>query len=76
MRDFDQNYLELAVGYVNEGMLEEAEDVLLRYRGRESNCSLIILGYIQDQKGNSDQAKKYFSKGSMSFRRLLFSLSS
>ncbi len=29
MRDFDQNYIELAVGYLNEGMLTEAEDVLL-----------------------------------------------
>jgi len=28
MRDFDQNYLELAVGYMNDGFTEEAEDVL------------------------------------------------
>ena len=60
MRDFDQNYLELAVGYFNEGMLAEAQDVLLRYKGENPIVSY-YLGYIQDQNGNSDQAKKYFS---------------
>ena len=28
MRDFDQNYLELAAGYMNDGLFAEAEDVL------------------------------------------------
>lgn len=60
MRDFDQNYLELAVGYVNEGMLDEAEDVLLRFNGENPIVSY-YLGYIEDQNGNTDQAKKYFS---------------
>ncbi len=59
MRDFDQNYLELAVGYLNEGMLAEAEDVLLRYKG-ENPIIQYYLGYIQDQNGKKDQAKKYF----------------
>jgi len=60
MRDFDQNYLELAVGYVNDGMLDDAEDVLLRYKG-ENPIVTYYLGYIEDQNGNRDQAKKYFS---------------
>ena len=60
MRDFDQNYLELAVGYLNEGLLDEAEDVLLRYK-RENPIIQYYLGYIQDKKGNVEQAKKYFS---------------
>lgn len=59
MRDFDQNYLELAVGYLNEGMLAEAEDVLLRYKG-ENPIVHYYLGYIQDQNGNKELAKKYF----------------
>ena len=59
MRDFDQNFLELAVGYLNEGMLAEAEDVLLRYKGENPIVSY-YLGYIQDQNGKKDQAGKYF----------------
>ena len=35
MRDFNQNYLELSVGYLNEGMWAEAEDVLVRYKGED-----------------------------------------
>ena len=34
MRDFDQNYLELAVGYLNDGLVTEAEDVLRRFNGK------------------------------------------
>jgi tetratricopeptide (TPR) repeat protein len=59
MRDFDQNYLELAVGYLNEGMLAEAEDVLLRYKG-ENPIIQYYLGYIQDRLGNKVQASQYF----------------
>ena len=59
MRDFDQNYLELAVGYLNEGMLAEAEDVLLRYNGKNPIVNY-YLGYIQDKKGKSEYAKNYF----------------
>ena len=59
MRDFDQNYLELAVGYLNEGMLAEAEDILLRYNGNNPIVNY-YLGYIQDKSGNNERAKKYF----------------
>ncbi len=59
MRDFDQNYIELAVGYLNEGMLTEAEDVLLRYNGNNP-IAQYYLGYIHDKLGNRNQAKKYF----------------
>jgi tetratricopeptide (TPR) repeat protein len=61
MRNFDQNYLELAVGYFNDGMLDDAKDALLRYKGENPIVSY-YLGYIEDQNGNSDQAKKFFSK--------------
>ena len=61
MRDFDQNYLELAVGYLNTGMLAEAEDVLLRYKG-ENPIVQYYLGYIRDLLGNKDQAGQYFDK--------------
>jgi len=63
MRDFDQNYLELAVGYMNDGFTEEAEDVLRRFKGRNQEISY-WLGYIEDKNGNSTEADKFFSEGS------------
>ncbi len=59
MRDFDQNYLELAVGYLNEGMLEEVKDVLMRYKG-ENPIIHYYLGYVEDQLGNMEKAKEHF----------------
>ncbi len=60
MRDFDQNYLELAVGYSNEGMFAEAEDILTRYEGKNP-IVYYYLGYIQDNKGNREEARKHFA---------------
>lgn len=63
MRGFNQNYLELAVGYLNEGMMEEAENILARYKG-EDPIIQYYLGHIQDKLGNSEQASKYFETAS------------
>lgn len=60
MRDFNQNYLELAVGYLNEGMLNEAEEVLLRFTGKDPIVSY-YLGFIADKKENRKEAAKYFA---------------
>jgi tetratricopeptide (TPR) repeat protein len=59
LRDFDQNYLELAVGYLNDGMVNDAEDVLKRFTGKDPEVSY-YLGYIQDKKGNKAEADKLF----------------
>ena len=59
MRNFDDNYLELAVGYVNNGLLADAEDVLKRFKGNNPFFAY-YLGYINDIYGNSDQATQYF----------------
>ena len=59
MRNFDQNYLELAVGYLNQGMLAESEDVLNRFTGKNP-LFLYYLGYIQDKKGDKEAAAKNF----------------
>lgn len=59
MRNFNQNYLEVAVGYMNEGLLHEAEDVLQRFTG-EDPIVLYYLGFISDQKGNKKQAASHF----------------
>ena len=61
MRDFDQNYLELAVGYLNEGMYGEAEDILHRFNGTNPIVNY-YLGYILDKTGNPGKAKDYFAK--------------
>jgi len=63
MRDYDQNYIELATGYINDGLNEEAEDVLLRFKG---NNPVIIyyLGYLAYLEGNKAEAEKYFKDGS------------
>jgi tetratricopeptide (TPR) repeat protein len=63
MRDFDENYLELAVGYINDGLPEEAEDILLRFKGKDPIVSY-YLGYLSDKKGNKTDAGKYFKEGS------------
>jgi tetratricopeptide (TPR) repeat protein len=63
MRDFDQNYLELAIGYFNDGLTAEAEDILLRYKGKDPIVSY-YLGYLNDKKGNKTEAVKYYKEGS------------
>lgn len=63
MRNSDQNYLELAIGYLNEGMLTESEDILRRFDGKNPLVNY-YLGYIQDKKGNKEQAEKLFKAGS------------
>lgn len=59
MRDFDDNYLELAVGYLNDGLLIEAENVLHRFNGNNPLFDY-YLGYIHDKQGNINQASNYF----------------
>lgn len=63
MRDFDQNYLELAVGYLNDGLINDAESVLRLFKGKNQMISY-YLGYIQDLKGNKSEAGKYFKEAS------------
>jgi tetratricopeptide (TPR) repeat protein len=63
MRDFDQNYLELAVGYMNDGLTDESEEILRRYKGKNQEVSY-WLGFIQDKKGNKSEAEKYFKAAS------------
>jgi tetratricopeptide (TPR) repeat protein len=59
MRDFDENYLELAVGYINDGLLKEAEEVLSRFKGQNPLFSY-YKGYISSIYGNSTQAMTWF----------------
>ncbi|WP_111707976.1 DUF5107 domain-containing protein [Lutibacter citreus] len=61
MRNFDQNYLELAVEYFNEGLYKESENVMLRFKG-ENPIFYYYLGFIQDKFGNKKSAESYFKK--------------
>ena len=63
MRDFDQNYLELAIGYLNDGFDAESEEILKRFSGKNQEVSY-YLGYIYDQRGKKADAEKYFKEGS------------
>ena len=63
MRGFNQNYLELAVGYLNDGFPEESEDILRRFSGKDQMISY-YLGYLQDKKGNKTEAVKFFHEAS------------
>ena len=63
MRDFGQNYLDLAAGYLSEGLYTEAEDVLNRFPGKNQEVGY-YLGYLQDKKGNKNEAGTYFREAS------------
>ncbi len=63
MRDYVQNYLELAMAYLNDGLADEAEEVLKRFKGRNPLVSY-YLGYISHNKGNRDEAARLFMEGS------------
>ncbi len=63
MRDFDQNYLELAIGYMNDGMRDEAEEIFKRFKGRNQEISY-YLGFLYDLKGDKNEAAKFFKDGS------------
>jgi len=71
MRDFDENYLELAVGYMNDGLFDEAEDVLRRFKGQEPEVSYFH-GWLLDRKGNRTEAEKFFREGSAMSTDLVF----
>ena len=59
MRDFDDNYLTLAIGYLQNGLLAEAEEVLKRFKGVNPFINY-YLGYIADKKGDNTRAASYF----------------
>jgi tetratricopeptide (TPR) repeat protein len=63
MRSLDENYLQLAVGYIEDGLLAEAEDVLLRF---PENHPLFdyYLGYIYHQQGENGKAAVHFMEAS------------
>ena len=63
MRDFDQNYLELAVGYLNDGLFAESEDILRLFKGKSQMISY-YLGYLQDKKGDKAEAAKFIKEAS------------
>ncbi len=70
MRDASQSYLELASDYGNCGLLDEAEEVLLRLidSGKKWDSThpmlYYYLGYFEEKKGNEAEALKYYKLAS------------
>lgn len=67
MRDMPESYLELAVGYLNAGLWDEANNILLKAK-KSSNPQLAqyptisyYLGYIANKEGDETAAKSYFN---------------
>jgi tetratricopeptide (TPR) repeat protein len=66
MRDYHENYLELAVFYGNAGMLKDAVDLLEKYlKLPETSITdypmvYYYLGYYNHISGNQDKAGEYF----------------
>lgn len=63
MRNFDENYLQLAAGYIKDGLLIEAEDVLKRYPEKHPLVDY-YLGYVYDLAGYKEKASIHFKQGS------------
>jgi tetratricopeptide (TPR) repeat protein len=70
MRGASQAYLETAVDYGDCGMWDEAIGVLTRLDGARENMSALspmvdyYLGYLHEQKGNTEESSKYYALGS------------
>ncbi len=60
MRDFDENYLDVAVGYINDGLYAEAGEVLQRFSGSNPLFDY-YLGYLSHRNGSSSKAKEFFN---------------
>ena len=71
MRNFDQNYLELATGYINDGLFAEAENILLRFRGNNPVIKY-YLGFLSDLKGDKAKAGEYFTNASSQSTNYVF----
>lgn len=63
MRNNGQNYLELAAGYINDGLYADAKEVLLRFSGGQPEI-LYYLGFLEKELGNDGAAARYFEQAS------------
>jgi tetratricopeptide (TPR) repeat protein len=61
MRSFDQNYLDVATSYINDGLPDEAQDILSRFNGTNPIVDY-YLGYLEIEKGNKTKAADHFKK--------------
>jgi tetratricopeptide (TPR) repeat protein len=63
MRGFVQNHIDLAMGYLNDGFVDEAEKIL---SDSPNNNPMIgfYLGFLYDKKADKPNAEKYFAQAS------------
>jgi len=70
MRNYHENYLELAVDYGNAGLYDDAINLLDLYRDlpeqsiKDYPVVYYLMGYYNHLSGNTDQARKYFIRAS------------
>lgn len=60
MGDYDQNYLELVVGYLKDGLITEAQEVLMLKIDSDNPIILYYLAFVQDKLGDKKSAKSNF----------------
>ncbi|NJK96606.1 MAG: tetratricopeptide repeat protein, partial [Bacteroidales bacterium] len=64
MRDYDQNYLELATDYMNSGMYNDALEILSRFldlnKGKVNPLIHYYLGYFNAKLNNADKEKEHY----------------
>ncbi len=63
MRDFDQNYLELGIGYMNDGLLNEAKDIFTRFKGRNP-IIMYYLAFLKYHEGDKNEAVRMIKDAS------------
>ncbi|MEM7375567.1 MAG: DUF5107 domain-containing protein [Bacteroidota bacterium] len=61
MRDYHHNYMDLATAYLNDGLLTEAEEVLLRFQGKDPIITY-YLGFFAHLTGKREQAYSLFQQ--------------
>jgi tetratricopeptide (TPR) repeat protein len=64
MRNSDRNYLNLASGYITDGLYKEALDVLLRFRGKNPLISYYT-GFLYDKIEKREEAGSSFLEASL-----------
>lgn len=60
MRGHNQNYLNVAVDYIEDGFFEEAEEILSLFKGSDPEIAY-YQGYVNEKLGESEKAKMYFN---------------
>ena len=62
MREDEQNYLELANGYLKDGLIHEAQEILSMKSDTQNPVLLYYLAFVQDKLGDRKSAESNFKR--------------